>query len=348
MNIKNFSSFEKNLQDILKPQLENSKGDFPKFKNLIFKGYDDIGMPILNDDIKIEDRYLNYIMSMGKKNFNSFLYRIFTNHHQIQLGQKTKKAADKIDCDPTGFKILGPMVAKDEKALLSYWVNQSGGKVYKIVLPDDCNKKLTIEERNMYVTVEPKENRIHFPKGVPDKLRGKGLGGLVYLTMIKKLGYITSSMGNSAEIKMVYSDLITNPKYEGQIMSLLLEKQILIFDRNTKLDVNKIFKDFVSTKYTNKKSVRISPILKETLGKTFTEWYESLEGNGESIEDKIQKNKNLTPKESDTVYDTKTKQIFSFSGMYEDKMYLISSSYKNLVIPKEEIDRLKVVFRPKI
>ena len=79
--------------------------------------------------------------------------------------------------------------------------------------------------------------------------------------MIKKLGYVTSSMGNSAEIRMMWQDILTNPKYENDVMSLILQKQIIVFDKDTNQDVKNIFNEFVSDKFTDKKSVKISPAL---------------------------------------------------------------------------------------
>ena len=232
MNIKQFPKYKKEISDLLQNKLESSGGDFKKFKNSVINGYDKNKTPILSDDLKIDNRYLNYMISMGAKTFNSLLYDIFSKHYGIEA-KKEKIKSDIINCDPTDFKILGPLVAKDNKSLISYWIGQEGGKVYRIKLPDDCMNQLIGDERNIYVTVEPKENRVHFPKGVPERLRGNKLGTLIYLKMIQILGYITSSMGNSAEIKMVYQDLLTNPKYENKIMSLLIQKQVLIFDRNT-------------------------------------------------------------------------------------------------------------------
>jgi len=212
-----------------------------------------------------------------------------------------------------------------------------------------------MEERNMYVTLEPRENRIHFPKGVPDKLRGKGLGALIYLAMIEKLGYITSSMGNSAAIKMVYEDLVTNPKYENDLMTLLLQKQILIFDKDTNLDVEEIFKNFVEKKYTDKKSVKISKSLKERLGKTYDDWYDSLENETEeTIQQKIEKYKDLEPTGGDEVYDEKTNKVWTFNGSWEEKqkdgsmkkvINLTNKDFGAMVLPHEEITRFKVINR---
>ena len=349
MNIKNFPKYKKEVTELLKNKLNDSNGNFITFKNSVVVGYDDNKAPILSDDLRIDNRFLNYMVSMGSKKFNSLLYSIFSDYFGIE--KQTNNYQSKItNCDPSNFKIIGPLVAKDDKILMSYWVGQKGGKVYKIRFPKECESELSLGDRGTYVTIEPVENRIHFPKGIPESLRGKKLGTLIYLAMIKKLGYVTSSMGNSAEIRMVWSDILSNPKYKNDVMSLVLQKQILVFDKDTNEDVKKIFNDFVSNKFTDKKSVRISPVLKEKLGEDFTNWYNSLEQNPEdSIEDKIKKYEGEIPKGGDTVVDTTTNKIYSFNGEWEDngkkQIQLSSDKFESLLLPAEEKKRFKVIHR---
>lgn len=348
MNIKNFSKYKEEVKQLFMDKLVNSNGDFVSFKNSVVVGYDENKTPILSNDLQTDNRYLNYMVSMGSKNFNSLLYKIFTDFYGNE--QPTSNTKNKVaGCDPTNFKIVGPIVAQDEKSLVNYWVSQKGAKVFWIIFPEECKSELGLDNKT-YITVEPVENRIHFPKGVPEKLRGKGLGTLIYIAMIKKLGYITSSMGNSPEIKMVYQDIISNPKYEDEVMSLLLQKQVLIFDRNTTEDIKKIFTDFVSNKFTDKKSVRISPVLKDILGEDFTNWYNSLEETSEkNIEDKINKYEGQEPKGGDTVVDTTTGKIYSFNGEWEDKgkkqFQLSSDKYETLLLPSDQKNRFKVIHR---
>ena len=78
------------------------------------------------------------------------------------------------------------------------------------------------------------------------------------------------------------------------LMSLLLQKQVLIFDRNGNTDYKKVFEEFVSNKFTDQSSVRISPALKEILGEDFTKWYNSLDSSSEvTIKTKIENKSNL-------------------------------------------------------
>jgi len=345
MNIKNFPKYKEELTSILKSKLDSSNGDFIMFKNSVVKGKNENGTPILADDLNIDNRFVNYMASMGSKSFNSLLYDIFSEHYGKE-DDKSEIKTGTVSCDPSNFEILGPITAKDSKSLLSYWVTEQGGKVYRIKLPDECSSQLTVEERKIYVTVEPRENRVHFPKGVPERLRGKKLGTLIYLAMIKKLGYITSSMFNSAEIKMVYQDLLSNEKYNSDIMSLLLQKYVLIFDKNANLDFKKIFNEFVSNKFTDKSSVRISPALQEILGEDYTNWYNGLEESSEeTIKSNTEKHKDLIPKGGDTVVDTKTNKIYTFNGEWEEKISLTSDKYESLLLPLKEKERFKVIHR---
>lgn len=357
MNIKYFDKYTDELIKLFEPKLEESGGDFVKFKNSVVKGYGKYGQVFLQDDISVDHRYLNALKADGRRAFDSFLKRAFEKYFNTKLpDQRPNQVSVKVDCDPTNFEILGPMVAKGDKSFESYWISEPGAKVYKIKLPDECRKQLSMEERNMYVTLEPRENRIHFPgKGVPDKLRGKGLGTLIYLAMIKKLGYITSSMNNSGAIKMVYEDLVTNPKYENNLMTLLLQKQILIFDRNTDLNVEEIFKNFVDKKYTDKKSVRVSKSLIDRLGQVYYDWYNSLDDETEqTIQQKIKKYKDLEPSGGDEVYDEKTNKVWTFDGSREEKqkdgsmkkvIQLSNKDFGAMILPYEEISRFKVINR---
>lgn len=348
MNIKNFPKYKKEISTLLQDKLQSSNGDFVTFKNSVVVDKDPfIKVPILSKDLqKLDNKYLNYMISNGSRQFNSMLYSIFSDYYGMEGKQKPK--SEIINCDPSNFKIIGPLVASDDKSLMSYWVSQKGGKVYRIKLPEECASQLDVKDRTTYVTVEPIENRIHFPKGVPEKLRGKKLGTLIYLAMIRKLGYITSSMGSSAEIKMIYQDLLSNPEYN--LMSLLLQQQVLVIDKNISDDVKKIFNDFVANKYTDKKSVRISPELKKVLGEDFTKWYDGLEDYPElTIDDKIKKYEGLEPKDGDTVVDTTNGKIYSFYGEWEYKgqkrFQVGNEKFEKLELPIEDKKRFKVIHR---
>lgn len=348
MNIKNFPKYKKEISNILQYKLQSSEGDFVKFKNSVVVSRDSfVNTPILSKDLQnLDNKYLNYMISNGSKQFNSMLYSIFSDYYGIEKKQKPK--SEVVNCNSSDFKIIGPLVAQDQKSLMSYWVSQKGGKVYKIVLPEECASQLDVKDKTTYVTVEPTENRVHFPKGVPEKLRGKKLGTLIYLAMIRKLGYITSSMGSSSEIKMIYQDLLSNPEYS--LMSILLQKQVMVMDKNIAGDVKKIFNDFVKNKYTDKKSVRISPELKEKLGDDFINWYDSLEESPEvGIEQKIKKYEGEEPKGGDTVVDTSTGKIYSYYGDWEfegkKRFQVGNEKFEKMELPIKDKQRFKVIHR---
>lgn len=149
---------------------------------------------------------------------------------------------------------------------------------------------------------------------------------------------------------MIYQDLLSNPSY--QLMSLLLQKQVLVIDKNTTEDVKKIFNDFVEGKFTDKQSVRISPDLKEILGQDYTEWYNSLEEKPEmSIQEKIKKYEGQEPKDGDTVVDTSTGKIYSFYGEWEydkkKRFQVGNEKFETLELPIEQKSRFKVIHRGK-
>ena len=68
-----------------------------------------------------------------------------------------------------------------------------------------------------------------------------------------------------------------------------------------------------------------------------------------TIEDKIEKHKDLEPKGGDTVVDIKTNKIYSFNGEWEDKgkqlIQLSSDKFETLLLPAEEKKRFKVIHR---
>ena len=157
MNNKNFPKYKKELTSILKPKLESSNNNFVMFKNSVVKGQDKNGTPILSDDLNINNRFVNYMASMGSKTFNSLLYDIFNKFYD-RATEDNKNTSEVVNCDPSNFKILGPITAKDSESLLSYWVTEQGGKVYRIKLPEECSEQLTTEEKRIYEEKVAKRN----------------------------------------------------------------------------------------------------------------------------------------------------------------------------------------------
>ena len=350
MNVKNFKRYKKELTDILKPYLDQSGGDFVKFKSLVVKTMDKIN-PILHDYIPQDNTFLNMSVSGGGDDLNKRLFGIFNDY----FNPKEKTVTEKHPCINSltldSIRLVGPVIAKNENDLANRWLRGVGGKLYRVVLPEDCYSQLNPEERaSLYVTIEPNENRIHFPGGVPEKLRGSGLGKLIYLKTIQELGYITSSIASSPGVKMMYEDFLTNPEYKNLLLVLILQKNLLLIDKNTSLDIIKIFKEFVNGKYTDQKYVAASPDLKSILGKEYDDWYTQL--GSRDIPSLIEKYKDREPVDGDTVVDVRDNMVYQMGGEntfnqgkpnQKTVIWLSGEKYKDKYIDPSEKTNFKVI-----
>lgn len=350
MNIKNFKIFKKQLTEILKPYLDQSGGDFVKFRSMVVKNMDKFN-PTLQEYIPQDIPFLNNLVSSGGQALNRGLFEIFNEY----FNPKEKPNAEKSACSKSltldNVRLVGPVTSKSEKDLRNRWMTQPGGRLYRVVLPEECYSQLSPEERAaLYVTIEPNENRIHFPSGLPQKLRGSGLGKLIYLKTIQKLGYITSSIGSSPAVKMMYEDFLTNPDYKDQLLGLILQKQLILIDKNTNLDITEIFRNFVDGKYTEQKYVDASPELKQILGKEYEDWYNQLANR--DISSLIAKYNDREPKPGDTVVDTRDgktylmgfENIINQGKPNETKIiWLVGEKYKDKYIDASEKFNLKVI-----
>lgn len=350
MNTKNFKIYRRQLTEILKPYLDESGGDFVKFRNMVVKKMDKFN-PILQDYIPQDIPFLNNLVSGGGQVLNRGLFEIFNQY----FNPKEKPKSEKSDCSTSitlnDVRLVGPVTSKSEKDLQNRWMTQPGGRLFRVVLPNECYSQLSPEERAaLYVTIEPKENRIHFPSGLPQKLRGSGLGKLIYLKTIQKLGYITSSMASSPGVKMMYEDFLTNPDYKDMLLGLILQKQLILIDKNTNLDISEIFRNFVDGKYTEQKYVEASPELKQILGKEYEDWYNQLAN--QDIPSLISKYNDREPKPGDTVVDTRDgktymmgyENIFNQGKPDERKIiWLSGEKYKDKYIDASEKSNLKVI-----
>lgn len=353
MNVKNFNKFKKELTDILKPYLDNSNGNFVNFKNSIIKKEDKFN-PVLQDYIPKDNIYLNNAVSGGNKVLVKTLYDIFKHYFKPEEKNTKEKNPCFTNINMDTVKLLGPITSKSENDLRNRWITGVGAKLYRVVLPEECYSQLNPEERAaLFVTLEPNENRIHFPMGVPDKLRNVGLGKIIYLKTIEKVGYITSSLGSSPAVKMMYEDFLTNPEYKDKLLGLILQKNLLLIDKNTSLDVPQIFREFVKNKFTEQKYVEASEDLKSILGDEYTNWYNSL--GDRNIDDLIEKNKDLEPKPQDTVIDVRDGKIYTLGyenifdrGKPTEKtvIWLSGDKYKDKYIDVSEKSNLRVISRP--
>lgn len=350
LNLRNFNKLKDELKTEFQPFYEKSNGDFVTFLNLIVKKMDKFS-PQLQDYIKIDNLLLNSLVSGGGVTLKKGLYDIFKLYSPAENKPKPEKNPCLNDLSEDSVKLVGPVTAKTDKDLRNRWGTQAGSKLFRIVLPDSCQSQLDpLERASLYITFEPTGNRIHFPTGIPQKFRGSGLGKLIYLKALDKVGYISSSLGSSPAAKMMYADLLTDSKYKDRIMGLLLQKQILLIDKTKKQDVLNIFKNFVEGKFTEPEYVNVSPDLKNILGKEYDDWYNSLAGV--NTNDLIEKYKDVTPKGGDTVIDVRDGKIYTFQGQWiydegkpnaREIISLSGDKYKDKYLDANEKIHLKVI-----
>ena len=371
MRPKRFKEFNDKLKELFRDDIEKYD-DFVDFKKAVMTGefgtednvfgikFTPKYQNIQFDDKDLED-YWGFI-KRDTKSTTSLLFNLFNEvkgrPERAKMGWEHKShGTQKLVCKITSvddIKILGPIKREHDLA-------------YTIKLPQECldlfkggaNITDVGDKRNLQVTIEKTENRIHFPYmvnaanfqygGLPEELRGNKLAHWIYLAMVKKLGYISSSSMNSPAIKQVYFDLISKPEYENEIMSLLLQYEIIIFDRKKNPEeVKGIFREFIRNKHTKKSVVKCSSALKDVLGCEYDNWYNSLSdsSSSESIDSKIKKYDKLTPKFNDTVIDLKTGIIYKTNGVWKhDRKGEVISLYQDYEFKNSAYDakRYKVI-----
>lgn len=354
MNVKNFQKYEEKLLADLRPQLESCGGDFVTFKNMVIST--EVGLlPKLRDGVVKDNPYLNYVINFGKQKVGHVLHKIFESYYGRNVGKGSDKPiTPKCVVDPKQIKLLGPITSDGSGKSSIRW-HESGRKWFKIAIPEPCRSQLTpLERSSLYVMVEPDENRAHFPEGLPDKLRGQNLTISIYLQLINILGYITSSRASSAEIRTVYNELMTNPKYKDDLYVLALHRQVLIIDKRTNLNVKEIFNNFINNKGlynpTDQKFVKASPDLISVLGNDYHEWVGGL--SMDATNELVRQHDNLTPEPGDVIKDVGTGLIYNYATNILDKdkvsfAYLIGDNFKDIMVDMNDLKNFKVVKRLK-
>jgi len=134
------------------------------------------------------------------------------------------------------------------------------------------------------------------------------------------------------------------------LLGLILQKQLLLIDKNTTLDIPQIFREFVDGKYTEQKYVEASPELKKILGKEYDDWYSQL--GQQDIPSLISKYNDLEPKPNDTVVDTRDNKTYTmgYENVYDKGkpnerkvIWLSGEKYKDKYIDASEKNYLKVI-----
>jgi hypothetical protein len=360
MRPKRFVDFKQKIKDMLQSEIEKFDNfvDFKKsiisgnFKNLEFKDKDteDYWNLLQSGSWTSRARPNRWIIrnfGINKKASYDFLFNIFNEvkgrpERAKHFSEKSKgEKTERFECRINSIE--------DLKILEPYKSGESF--VYNIIFPKGCldalknaKSKMTEGGSKKYTFVYiSKNNEIHFPKGVPEELRGNNLGHWIYLAMIKKLGYITSTSQNSHAIKQIYFDLISDPEFNKDILTLVLDNDILIFDRQTKLDVLEIFKDFIFNKYTSKSGVKCSPELEKILGEDYSNWKKTLSDvpSENSLAAQIKKYDNQKPGSNDYIYDKETKSVLRVNGIWGENISMIKN-FKIINLPYDK-NRFKVI-----
>jgi len=233
-----------------------------------------------------------------------------------------------------------------------------GEDLYKVIFPENIVKKYPFlgdytkekdhEKRYLVISkVNYHNNRLHFVPGIPPESKGTGLGILIYKEFIKYLGYASSNVIAKIAAKKLWSKIIQ----DNQFMSILTDQSVLVFDKNYKGDIDKVVKNFVSTKMVSKDFLQVDPELESKIGPWFKFWKN---GNPESLIDfdpehlkrLISKNKDLIPKSGDIAYDNESKKIyyiyFDWNDKKETKIYYCGSLSDNQSTEPECISLSKV------
>ena len=238
--------------------------------------------------------------------------------------------------------------------------------LYKVIFPENIVKKYPFlgdytkekdhEKRYLVISkVNYHNNRLHFVPGIPPESKGTGLGILIYKEFIKYLGYASSNVIAKIAAKKLWSKIIQ----DNQFMSILTDQSVLVFDKNYKGDIDKVVKNFVSTKMVSKDFLQVDPELESKIGPWFKFWKN---GNPESLIDfdpehlkrLISKNKDLIPKSGDITYDNESKKIyyiyFDWNDKKETKIYYCGSlsdkqSTEPECIPLSKVSKFKVIKR---
>ena len=225
---------------------------------------------------------------------------------------------------------VDPNDVKDIKIDFKLIESNDAEELYQVIFPDNIVKKYpflgdyTKEEHDKrYLTISKVKfhnNRLHFVPGIPPESKGTGLGLTIYKQFIKILGYGSSNVVAKVAAKKLWSKIIKDEDF----ISLLTDQSILVFDKNYKGDIDKVVKNFVSTKFVSKEFLQIDPELENRLGDWFKFWKKGnpeslINFNPEHLKKLINKNIDLKPKSGDIVYDEQTKKIYYIYFDFPDK-----------------------------
>jgi hypothetical protein len=92
----------------------------------------------------------------------------------------------------------------------------------------DIVKELMNNLNSIRIKAEGGLNRTHFPGGIPNDLKGLGLGYIIYEGLVRYLGYASSRPDASNAAQKVWSQIAKDPDFEG----IVSNNMILVFRKD--------------------------------------------------------------------------------------------------------------------
>jgi hypothetical protein len=83
-------------------------------------------------------------------------------------------------------------------------------------------------------------NRIHFPSGLPDSLRGSGLGYIIYESFIKYLGWGSSQPNASSLAQVVWSKIVEDPDFYSFVIEINNDTYVYAISKESDIKPNNI------------------------------------------------------------------------------------------------------------
>jgi hypothetical protein len=178
---------------------------------------------------------------------DTYLSNVNTNYAQSDY-PKFRKIFGKVFKDaPTtsgvdyGIKYKCPDYQFDPNSDKGYsWYVTFPNDFYKYFVPKEENTEEWVKKNKdivnelmsnlnqITISTEGGLNRTHFPDGIPNSLKGLGLGYIIYEGFIRHLGYASSKIDASYEARKVWSRIAKDPDFMGMIS----DNMILVFRKD--------------------------------------------------------------------------------------------------------------------
>jgi hypothetical protein len=110
-------------------------------------------------------------------------------------------------------------------------------------------------------------NRIHFPSGIPESLRGSGLGYIIYESFIKSLGWGSSQPNASGLAQVVWSKLAKDPDFYSFVLETHTQSIFVISKQETVYQPDEIIRTLLN----NLDGTNVKIILGDDIKKDFPE-----------------------------------------------------------------------------